>query len=76
MTGLMMCSMTSCADLLLGDLAACCVEMTTVSTRDGLAVLVLDGDLALAVGAQIGHRTVVSPGGAAHLGELAGELWA
>ena len=45
-------------DDVLADLAAwvtsglCCVETTTVSMRTGLVAVVLDGDLALAVGAE------------------------
>jgi hypothetical protein len=33
--------------------SACCVEISTVSTGGPAAVLVLDGDLGLAVGAQV-----------------------
>ena len=47
--------------------AACWVEMTTLEMRDGLAVLVYDGDLDLGVGPQPRHFA-----GLADLGELAG----
>ena len=48
---------------------ACWVESTTVSTRTGRSSLVvLDGDLGLAVGTQVGQRAVL-----AHLGEPLGE---
>jgi hypothetical protein len=61
--------MSACRSSLL-TLSACWLEMTTASMRAGLPVLVvLDRDLALAVGAQVGQLA-----GLAHLGELAGEL--
>ena len=46
----------------------CWVEMSTVSSAHRLAVLVLEGDLGLAVGAQVGHRA-----GLAHLGQALGQ---
>ena len=49
--------------------AACWVEMTTLVMRDGLAVLVLDGDLALRVGTQPFHFA-----GLADAGQFAAEL--
>ena len=39
---------------------ACCVETTMVVDAHGLAAVILDGDLALAVGPQVGQRAVLA----------------
>ena len=49
--------------------SACWVEIRIFSISTGLAVLVADGDLRLAVGAQVGQHLAL-----AHLGEPLGEL--
>ena len=49
-------------------LSLCCVEMTTVSTRDGAAVDVFDGDLGFSVGAEEINDVLL-----ADFGELVGE---
>ena len=46
----------------------CWVEMSTVRSADGLAVDVVEGDLGLAVGAQVGDGA-----GLAHLGQALGQ---
>ncbi len=52
--------------------ASCCVEMRTFSTATGLVVHVADGDLGLAVGAQVVERAVLADRGEA-LGEAVGQ---
>ena len=55
--------MSGCSSVSRSMSAACWLETTTVSSRTGRAVVVLDGDLGLAVGAQVGDRAVLADRG-------------